>query len=202
MTYIEPTLVEAKINTMEQKTAQKSGKTYMLVNFSGELRASAWDQMLWPILMNAQTHDATLQVWYIRNNMGYNTITNLQSLPGAAGGSVPGNGGGGEHFIKGAGDQQTPPPPAPRSTPSPARPAAAPSAPSKISHGDRVQLCLAVSNMAYSGMVVKSQEDFYRWLRTLERYVAENLLPDGHDAVVPAQDPPLPDWEDRDYNKG
>lgn len=180
----EPTLVEDTISTIEQKYT-KTNKTYLLVEFASGLRASAWDQqVLWPILKTAQTNNTRLQVWYTRNNMGYNNIQNLE-LMGAVQAPVtsasPGTSG--QHFIKGVNGQTTPAkPPAPGGQQTPAA--------GMLTTSDRVGLCLATAMIAWGGTMVKNEAEYFVWLKKLEDHAEKGGILPGYSEPGPAyQDP-------------
>ena len=165
----EPTLVEDRIQTIEQKYT-KTNKTYLLVNFAAGLRASLWAQELWNTLKRAQTDNLLMQIWYIKNNSGFNTITNLEIMgPDGGGGAGPGTGG--DHFIKGDGGTQSAVQPQPQRPAGPVGGNGATSAPtSALTVADRVNLCLATGMVAWGGTMVTNETDYFAWLRKLEQY--------------------------------
>lgn len=183
MAYIEPTLTEDKVATIEQKYT-KTNKTYLLVTLASGLRASLWDQELWNTLKRAQTDNLLLQVWYIKNEKGFTSITNLEIMP--VGGAPVSTG---EHFVKGAGSGLPAKPPEQRAA---AGNGGVPA--SDLSTSDRVMLCLAVGMVAWGGVLIKNEEDFFKWLQKLEQYTLarERVLP-GYET------PPGPAYEGPEY---
>jgi len=187
MAYIEPTLVEDKVVTLEQKWSRDRKKTWLEVNFATELRASVWDEWLWPILQKAQTENYTLQVWYYVNEKGYKTITNVEPIPGVVGESQSGNVNGGEHFIKGVGRQQTATPsPGPTSPAKPPTQAQRPTPPlAGLTQSDRVHLCLAAAMIAWGGSMIKNKDEYFAWLQTLEQYAAQGSVGSDQREILP-----------------